>query len=216
MLDNLDHIFRQDYNLHKLSENSVDDNPFKQFELSFNDIVETKVKQPNSMILSTVSCDGSPSTRVVLLKHFDETGFVFFTNYSSTKAKDMQHNSKVSLLFFSIDLERQIHIHGNVQKVPYEESNSYFKSRPKQSQIAAISSFQSSRVSSREALESNYKNVFSQYESTSPECPDFWGGYKVLPYYFEFWQGRSSRLHDRICYELNQESYNWAIYRKSP
>jgi pyridoxamine 5'-phosphate oxidase len=216
MLENLDHVFRRDYRVSELSESSVPNNPFKQFEISFNDIVETKVKQPNSMILSTVSTDGVPSNRVVLLKHFDDTGFVFFTNYTSAKGKDILTNSNVSLLFFSIDLERQIHVQGAAQKISYEESNSYFKSRPIKSQIAAISSHQSSRVSSRETLENDYKVVFSKYESKSPECPVFWGGYKVVPHHFEFWQGRPSRLHDRVCYELNKESNAWSVYRKSP
>ena len=186
MLNDLDHIFRQDYSLSKLSESSVDINPFNQFKFCFDNIIKTKIKQPNSMILSTVDATGVPSTRVVLLKQFDENGFVFFTNYKSTKGSNIDKNDQVSLLFFSIELELQIHIHGKAYKIPYDESNKYFKSRPFGSQIAAMASKQSTVVESRVQLEKEFKVLYSKYENSPPECPNYWGGINVVPYYFEF------------------------------
>ncbi len=213
-LDHIDHVFRKDYEKGTLSELDVLSDPLDQFKVWFDEFVLAKATQPNSMILSTVGSTGVPHSRVVLLKHVDEEGFVFFTNYTSQKAEDMAFNSCVSLLFFSIELERQIHISGHVKKVSYDASNVYFKSRPFDSQIAAIASRQSQRVESRHYLERSFSHLKKTYEQSLPECPEYWGGYCVVPEAYEFWQGRPSRLHDRICYEKKGDV--WNLFRKAP
>ena len=210
----LDHIFREDYLKGSLLETDVAPNPMDQFKLWFNDIVDLGNRQPNAMVLSTASSDGIPSSRVVLLKDVLDTGFVFFTNYVSDKGKAIDANHHVSLLFYSIELERQIHIAGCAEKVSYEDSNHYFQSRPFESQVAAITSHQSTVIESREALEADFKRHFEVFKNDQPECPEYWGGYLVKPISFEFWQGRKSRFHDRICYKRDNDT--WTIFRKAP
>ena len=214
-IDNLDHVFREDYQLNSLEDESFSDNPFIFFKQWFNDLVESGIRQPNAMVLSTANLIGDVSSRVVLLKDFDEKGFVFFTDYRSRKGSVMSINSKVSLLFYSIELERQIRIEGQIEKVSFDESNAYFKSRPLGSQLAAMTSVQSSVVESRLKLDQLYDETKKKYESKSFSCPDYWGGYRVVPSYFEFWQGRSSRMHDRIIFELSKDNH-WTIKRLFP
>ena len=161
-LSQLDHIFREDYKQGTLSLENVYKNPFEQFKLWFDDIVKLKQKQPNAMVLSTVSEQGVPESRVVLLKHVSEKGFCFFSNYQSSKGRSIDCNPVVALLFYNIDLERQIHVHGSIEKLSYEESNSYFQSRPFGSQVSAVASQQSVEVPSRSYLENQVKDILKQ------------------------------------------------------
>ncbi|QQS34714.1 MAG: pyridoxamine 5'-phosphate oxidase [Ignavibacteriales bacterium] len=205
---------RRNYSLKELDESTVNPDPFIQFELWFNEAVSSEILEANAMILATVSSDSKPTARTVLLKGFDKTGFTFFTNYESKKAKDIMVNPNVSLLFLWKELERQVRINGSVIKVSEEESKKYFESRPLDSRIGAWASAQSSKIVDRKYLEEKfefYKQKFS--DGNIPLSPN-WGGYKVIPDYFEFWQGRENRLHDRICYEVKESV--WKIYRLSP
>ncbi len=210
----LDHVFREEYLKSSLLEKDINLNPFNQFNLWFNDIIKAHEHQPNAMTLSTSNKNGMPSSRIVLLKDMTENGFVFFTNYNSIKAQNINENPQGSLLFFSMELERQIHIQGSIKKISRKDSNNYFKSRPFESCIAAIASHQSDTITSRKELEASYHALLKDHEHTTPECPDFWGGYILTPSYFEFWQGRPNRLHDRICYTLIKNK--WETSRKAP
>ena len=208
--------FRFEYTKDILYETEVLKNPFSQFEIWFRDMMAIDKKAPNAMTLSTADARGRPSSRIVLLKHLDKEGFVFFTNYRSKKGQNLAENPYASLLFYAIELERQIIIEGKVETISYEESNAYFKSRPLESQLAAISSHQSDVVPSRESLELAYDDVKKTYVSNRPECPDYWGGYRLIPDRFEFWQGRESRLHDRVLYQQSASGQGWTIKRLSP
>ena len=214
VIENLDHVFREDYQQGELHESDVNRDPFQQFEAWFNDIIALKIKQPNSMVLSTSSNDGQVTSRVVLLKEFNNKGFYFYSDYRSKKAQQLIENPNASLLFFNIDLERQIRIEGSIAKISYDESNTYFKSRPKGSQISVLTSVQSATVDDRSVLENLYQKQHDTFSEKDIDCPDFWGGYCLVPRYFEFWQGRSSRLHDRITYELSGN--DWTMSRLSP
>ena len=213
-LENLDHKFREDYTKGCLSEEDVNPDPMIQFKQWFQDFVATGVRQPNAMVISTVDTESKPSSRVVLLKDVTDTGFVFFTNYLSSKGNDITQNKIVSLLFYSIELERQIRIEGRAEKLSYDESNTYFQSRPIDSQIAAMASNQSEVIASRAVLETQFDHYKQLHENKAPQCPDYWGGYCVIPHFFEFWQGRKNRFHDRICYTNSDKT--WAITRKAP
>ena len=213
-IDNLDSVFREDYNLAKLGDNDVLNDPYDQFELWFNDIIKLGSRQPNAMVLSTSNKNGDVNSRVVLLKDFDKNGFTFFSDYRSKKAQFLTENPKASLLFYSIELERQIRIEGVIEKVAYDVSNEYFKSRPLGSQFAAMTSTQSSELINREELDNRYEAVKNEYQQKDFSCPDYWGGYILKPHYFEFWQGRKSRLHDRITFDLKESS--WVVKRLSP
>ncbi len=205
---------RRDYSLQELSKSSIDRDPFAQFSIWFDEYLNSKPLEPNAMVVSTVDRDGRPSSRVILLKGFDRDGFVFFTNYESKKAADLDSNPRVALHFFWQELERQINIIGSAAKIAREESEAYFASRPLESRIGAWASKQSSVLASRKELEDSVAEVRARFEGKDIPCPPFWGGYRVTPYRFEFWQGRQSRLHDRICYE--QKNGGWQIYRLSP
>lgn len=208
------HELRKDYTKASLDETTVEKNPFIQFEKWFNEAQVARINEPNAMILSTASKDCKPSSRVVLLKEFSKDGFVFYMNYNSRKGNDLKENPYASLLFFWIDLERQIRIEGKVSKVSQEESEKYFKSRPLKSRLGAWASNQSSVIKKREDIIKKFMIVSAKYSLTGVPLPDFWGGYRLKPDSIEFWQGRENRLHDRIRYRL--ENNEWIIERLSP
>lgn len=206
---------RQDYALGSLSESDVNNNPIVQFNKWFNEAIHSEVIEPNAMVLSTVGEYSLPSSRVVLLKDLKEDGFSFFTNYLSRKGKEIDFNPHVSILFFWPELQRQVRIEGLIEKLPGEDSDEYFQSRPKGSRIGAIASPQSTTIPNRGFLEARVNDLEKQYqEDEIVPRPDFWGGYLVKPLYIEFWQGRSSRLHDRISFQKIEDS--WKIIRLAP
>ncbi|WP_353133344.1 pyridoxamine 5'-phosphate oxidase [Pseudopedobacter sp.] len=206
---------RQDYKSSSLSESDVAKNPIDQFALWFNHAIETHILEPNAMTIATVNEEGFPGTRVVLLKEFDQEGFTFFTNYNSQKGRDMERNPKVSLLFFWVELERQVRIEGIAKKISAEASEDYFHSRPHGSQLGAHASPQSTVIPNRDFLEDNLKSLEDKFKDSEVPKPEYWGGYKIYPKSIEFWQGRSNRLHDRIKYTLTGDN-NWKIERLAP
>ncbi|MFN5376742.1 MAG: pyridoxamine 5'-phosphate oxidase [Chitinophagaceae bacterium] len=205
---------RKDYQLKSLSEHEVDQNPFAQFSVWWNEAVQSDIIEVNAMALSTVTSTGKPSSRIVLLKGYDEQGFVFFTNYSSDKGQQLTQNHFAALLFFWKELERQVRIEGVVSKVSEEESDAYFNSRPVGSRLGAWASPQSQKISDREVLNNELMKFTEQFDQENIPRPAHWGGYRVKPTRIEFWQGRSNRLHDRILYE--QDNDNWQISRLAP
>ncbi len=205
---------RNEYNFSGLTKINVDKNPFRQFENWLKEALDSNEKEPTAMSLSTFGTDGFPQIRIVLLKFFNENGFVFFTNYSSEKAKSIKKNPSVSLHFFWPLLERQIRISGKAEKTSLEISEKYFAERPLESRIAAWASEQSKEIPSREFLEDRFEKYRKTFENNAPRLPSFWGGYNVVPQKFEFWQGRTNRLHDRILYEKEGEA--WSIKRLAP
>lgn len=203
---------RQHYNTGGLMERDLEDNPFDQFKTWFKEASNSGIIEPNAMTLSTV--DGNkPKSRIVLLKEINEDGLVFYTNYQSHKGKEIKENNNANLLFFWDRQARQIRIEGVIEKIPREDSIEYFNSRPYESRIGAISSEQSKVISDRNLLVDRFNELLDKYPD-NPPCPENWGGYLLKPEKFEFWQGRQSRLHDRLVYEL--ENNNWKIYRLSP
>ena len=205
---------RRDYSSRQLSRSSVAKDPFTQFGTWMAEALNSQVLDATAMLLATADANGRPSTRVVLLKSFDENGFVFFTNYDSKKAADIAVNPQISLHFFWPDLERQLIITGTAEKISRKESEAYFDSRPEDSKLGAWASKQSSVVDSREQLEGQFADARQRFRGQEIPCPPFWGGFRVTPMSFEFWQGRASRLHDRICYERRGD--DWSIVRLSP
>lgn len=198
----------------ELLESNVAENPFVQFSAWMKEVLDAEIVHANAMALATVSDKGVPSARTVLLKELDDTGFVFFTNYESEKAKELENNHNASILFFWKEFERQVRITGIVEKINREESEEYFKSRPLESKLGAWASKQSSEIPNREYLERKYDDLKEKYSGTEIPTPSFWGGYRLLPNIFEFWQGRESRLHDRIKYEKKENE--WRIIRLAP
>ena len=205
---------RRDYSLRELSESTIDADPFAQFSIWMSDALQARVIEPAAMTVSTVDTGGRPSSRVVLLKGFDSNGFIFFTNYESKKAVDLSANPQISLHFFWPDLERQVTIDGTAAKTTREVSESYFASRPMESRIGAWASEQSSVLANREELVEKVDEIKERFEGQQIPCPPFWGGFVVTPNRFEFWQGRKSRLHDRILYTPGGDA--WTISRLSP
>ncbi|TWF44539.1 pyridoxamine 5'-phosphate oxidase [Chitinophaga polysaccharea] len=206
---------RKDYRLASLDESEVASYPLSQFDKWWKDAIHSEIEEPNAMTLATSTPDGHPSARIVLLKSFDEEGFLFFTNYESRKGQELAANPHVTLLFFWRELERQIRIEGTVSKAPMAVSNEYYNSRPLGSRIGAIASPQSKVIPDRSFLEEQVDQVASKYKQEDPQRPDYWGGYLVKPQVIEFWQGRSNRLHDRILYTLTTEG-SWKIERLAP
>jgi len=206
---------RTDYSVQSLSEEDVLPNPFLQFEKWFKEALNAEVIEPNAMTIATASTNGVPTARIVLLKEFTLEGFVFYTNYNSNKGKELASNPYAALVFFWADLERQVRIEGVVEKISEEESSSYFYSRPKGSQLGAITSPQSESIPNRKFLEDKLKALEEEYTIKNIRKPEYWGGYRVIPNRIEFWQGRSSRLHDRIVYTQNQDQ-SWKFERLAP
>lgn len=206
---------RRDYKLHALDESNTAADPFVQFTQWWSEAIKSAIDEVNAMTLATATPDGIPSARIVLLKGYDENGFVFFTNYNSGKGKEIAENPHAALLFFWKELERQVRIEGTVEKLDARSSDEYFTSRPAGSRIGALASPQSEKIGSREILEKKYAEIEAQYETGAIPRPLHWGGYIVKPISFEFWQGRPSRLHDRLLYSLNPDR-SWKIERLAP
>lgn len=205
---------RRSFSSKELDINSVTADPFELFSIWMKEALDSEILDPNAMVLATSSLEKIPSARIVLLRKFDEKGFVFFTNYESQKAADLQHNKNVSLLFFWAELERQIRIIGTAERISTGESSEYFSSRPREHQISAWASKQSRVIENRKSLEIKFDEIKKEFEGKPIPLPEFWGGYRVVPNKFEFWQGRESRLHDRVCYSFEKEL--WRIERLAP
>ena len=209
--------FRREYLRGGLEREDLNPDPQQQFNVWFEQARQTDIADPTAMILSTVAASGQPSQRTVLLKYYDEKGYVFFTNFESRKAREIAENSRVSLLFVWLELERQVQINGVAGKISTAESARYFMTRPKESQIAAWVSSQSHTLSSRQMLLQKFNEMKAKIGEGKVPLPSFWGGYRVVPHEIEFWQGRKSRLHDRFLYTRNEdERSGWNIERLAP
>lgn len=198
-----------------LSEDNISDNPVIQFEMWFNEAIEAEIDLPDAMTLATVALEGIPSARMVVLRGFDENGFCFYTDYDSQKGKELTQNPLAALVFYWRELDRQVRINGNVKKMTTEESDKYFASRPIDSQLAVWSERQSIIIPNRVHLTTNFEKAKQKYTDKEIPRPVHWGGYRLVPNMFEYWQGCPSRLHDRIRYTFN-ENGNWDIDRLSP
>jgi pyridoxamine 5'-phosphate oxidase len=205
---------RREYDYGKLSRESLRGDPFDQFTLWMNQAIEAGVQDPTAMSVATVSAEGKPWQRMVLLKGFDAQGFVFYTNLGSRKAQEIEANAQVSLHFPWLQLDRQVIVGGRAERLSTVEVMKYFLSRPKDSQLAAWASKQSSRINSRQALETQFAQIKQKFAKGEIPLPDFWGGYRVVPAEIEFWQGGESRLHDRFCFKRDDDE--WDIARLSP
>jgi pyridoxamine 5'-phosphate oxidase len=213
----LDHVarLRKEYTRAGLKESEADPNPIEQFRTWFDEVLTSNLHEPNAMVLATATLDGHPSARIVLLKGFDERGFVFYTNYEGRKGEELETNPHCALLFYWGELERQVRVEGRVRRVPDKESDAYFAGRPRGSQLGAWASEQSRPVGDRGALEHRLRELEAEYEGREVPRPPFWGGYRVEPETIEFWQGRENRLHDRLVY-LRSEDGGWRRGRLQP
>ena len=205
---------RREYLKNGLRRNDLAEDPYQQFKVWMEQLIHSEAHDPTAMTLATVNKSGKPSQRIVLLKHIDHTGLVFYTNYASAKAQDMATNSHVSLHFPWHAMERQVAISGVAEKVSSGESLKYFMSRPFESRLSAWASKQSHTISSRAFLMSQFEAMKKKFANGEVPLPDFWGGYRVTPEYFEFWQGRANRLHDRFAYRMKEDK--WHIERLAP
>lgn len=206
---------RKIYQLKSLEEKDVYDDPIKQFENWWKDAINAGIEEPNAMTLATCNAAGKPSARIVLLKGIKENHFIFYTNYESRKAHEIAENSYAALVFFWKEVERQIRIEGKVKKISAKESDDYFSMRPRESQLGAWSSPQSTVIESADLLQENMKKYYDLFNEQEVPRPHFWGGYSVEPSRIEFWQGKPGRLHDRLQYSLN-ENNSWMIERLAP
>jgi len=205
---------RREYARARLDEQDVDPDPLVQFHKWFDDARRAELPEPNAMTLATATPDGVPSARMVLLKAADERGFTFFTDYRSRKGQELEANPHAALVFFWGELERQVRITGTVSRVPREETDAYFRTRPRESRLGAWSSHQSAVLPGREALETRLREVSARHPGDDVPTPPYWGGYLLRPDALEFWQGRESRLHDRVRYQ--RETGGWRIERLAP
>lgn len=205
---------RSEYKQKTLNKQSVDTNPFEQFKIWFEEAINSHIKDPNACTLATCGKSGMPQARVVLLKRYDEQGFIFFTNYTSAKANDLAFNPKATLNFFWLELERQVRISGECEKISTSESLSYFTTRSRGSQLGAWVSKQSKIIESRKILQMQIEKMKEKFKNGQIPLPDFWGGYRLKPQNIEFWQGRENRLHDRVLYSKTDTT--WKIARLSP
>jgi len=208
--------YRREYTKGGLHRKDLTESPFGLFEKWFTQATEADIPDANAMTLATVSTDGKPTQRTVLLKLFDEKGFVFFTNYSSQKSQQIEQNPNVSILFPWRELERQIEINGTAKKIPTAESLKYFLSRPRGSQLGAWASTQSSPISTRQLLDGQLQKIKQKFTDGEIPLPDFWGGYRIVPQTIEFWQGGKNRLHDRFEYTRKSPDDDWKIERLQP
>lgn len=206
---------RRQYASRSLDLADLNADPFSQFDLWMREAIETELLEPNAMALATVSATGAPSVRTVLLKGFDARGLVFYTNYTSAKARDLAANTQVACLFQWLPLERQVSVRGRAEKISTEESLKYFLSRPHESQIGAWASQQSQVITTRALLEEKFAEMKNKFQAGQVPLPEFWGGYRIVPQTFEFWQGRPSRLHDRFVYR-QEAAQSWQINRLMP
>jgi len=213
----MDHIaaIRKEYKLESLHEHEVDPDPFRQFEKWWQELIKSNIDEVNAMTLATADKNARPSARIVLLKGFTPEGFLFFTNYESHKGEELKENPQACLVFFWKELERQVRVEGLIEKISAEESDEYFNSRPAGSKIGAWASPQSKVIASREVLEEKVRLIENKFMNTTIDRPGHWGGYILKPILIEFWQGRPSRLHDRIQY-TKLENNSWKIERLAP
>jgi pyridoxamine 5'-phosphate oxidase len=200
--------------VHGLRETDVDANPFKQFRSWLDEAVAARLPQPLGMALATATGDGYPSVRIVLLRGFDERGFVFFTNYESRKAQELDTNGRAALVFYWAELDRQVRIEGSVERISAEESDVYFQSRARGSRLGAWASPQSRIIPGREILDRRMEELETKYQEADVPRPPYWGGYRVIPTSIEFWQGQPNRLHDRLRYRVDGGS--WFLQRLAP
>ncbi|MEN3328814.1 MAG: pyridoxamine 5-phosphate oxidase [Acidobacteriota bacterium] len=200
--------------LEGLDEKTIDRDPIKQFQLWFNDAFAAGLPMPEAMTLATATPEGKPSARMVLLKQVDGDGFVFFTNYASAKAEQLDANPYAALVFYWAKLDRQVRVEGSVVRTSAQESCDYFKTRPRESQIGAWASAQSQTIDSRDVLEQRARELEAMYLNREVDCPEYWGGYRLKPERIEFWKSRVGRLHDRILYQ--RDATGWSITRLAP
>ena len=208
-------VFRTEYISQGINIKDIADNPFDQFEKWIESAIKNKVNLPNAMHLATIGTDGRPSGRIMLLRGFDERGFVFFTNHDSRKGNDLKSSNYASMTFFWSELFRQVRIEGDVHQVPDWESDKYFESRPRESQISALASEQSRVLESRESLEKKVNELGHRFKDQPIPRPANWGGFFLSPIHIEFWQGRAHRLHDRFLYKLEKNN-SWKVQRLYP
>lgn len=205
---------RKIYSKKTLTEDSVLPDPREQFNLWLNEALNSGIDEPNAMVLATSSKNGIPGIRTVLLKGIEPDGYVFYTNYMSSKARDLEENPNGAIMFLWKELERQLIVSGRILKISRKESTIYFDSRPRESKIGSWASVQSSEIPDRKFLEEKFESYLKKFEGKEIPLPEYWGGYKLIPERYEFWQGRENRLHDRICYLKEKDS--WKIVRLSP